>query len=75
MEKVILEQCVINPKGTVCEAYNLVRGVSLPYYGARLDNKIIYRAHIMKDGEDIRDKTTIAFHDGTLVIDQFIDKF
>ena len=68
------EQCVINPKGTVREAYNLVRGVSLPYYGARLDNLIIYRAHIMKDGEDIRDKTTIAFHDGTLVLDQFKDK-
>ena len=74
MEKVILGQCVINPKGTVREAYNLVRGVSLPYYGARLDNLIIYRAHIMKDGEDIRDKTTIAFHDGTLVLDQFKDK-
>ena len=29
----------------------------------------------MKEGEDIRDKSTIAFHDGTLVIDQFIDKF
>ena len=74
MEKVILGQCVINPKGTVREAYNLVRGVSLPYYGARLDNKIIYRVHIMKDGEDISDKTTIAFHEGTLVLDQFIDK-
>ena len=68
------EQCVINPKGTIREAYNLVRGVSLPYYGARLDNKIIYRAHIMKDCEDIRDKTTVAFHDGTLVLDQFKDK-
>lgn len=74
MEKVILGQCVLNPKGTVREAYNLVRGVSLPYYGARLDNLIIYRAHIPNDGEDFRDKTTIAFHDGTLVLDQFIDK-
>lgn len=74
MEKVILGQCVINSKGTVREAYNLVRGVSLPYYGARLDKKIIYRAHIMKDGEDIQGKKTIAFHDGILVLDQFIDK-
>lgn len=68
------EQCVINPTGTVREAYNLVRGVSLPYYGARMDNMIIYRAHIMKDGEDVTDKTTIAFHDGTLVLDQFKEK-
>ena len=68
------EQCVINPKGTVREAYNLVRGVSLPYYGARFNNKIIYRAHIMKDGEDIREKSIITFHDGTLVLDQFRDK-
>ena len=68
------EQCVINPKGTIREAYNLVRGVSLPYYGARFNNKIIYRAHIMKDGEDIMDKTTIAFHDGILVLDQFKEK-
>lgn len=74
MEKVILGQCVINSKGTVREAYNLVRGLSLPYYVARLDNKIIYRAHILKDGEDIQDKKTIAFHDGILVLDQFMDK-
>ena len=74
MEKVILGQCVINPKGTVREAYNLVKGVSLPYYGARLDNIIIYRVHIMKDGEDILDKTKIAFHDRTLILDQFRDK-
>lgn len=65
------EQCVINPNGTVHQAYNLVRGVSLPYYGARFGNKIIYRAHIMKNKEDITDKTTIAFNDGTLVLEQF----
>lgn len=74
MEKVILGQCVINPKGTVREAYNLVKGVSLPYNGAKFNNKIIYCAYIMKEGEDIRDKSTIAFHDGTLVLDQFKDK-
>lgn len=62
---------MINPNGTVREAYNLVRGVSLPYYGARMDNRIIYRAHIMKVSEDITDKTTISFSDGILVLDQF----
>lgn len=65
------EQCAIKPSGTVREAYNLVRGVSLPYFGARLGNKIIYRAHIMQENEDASHKTTIAFHDGTLVLDQF----
>lgn len=68
------EQCVINSNGTVREAYNLVRGVSLPYYGARMNKMIIYRAHVMKEGEGISDKTVIDFHDGTLVLDQFTEK-
>ena len=62
------EQCLINPEGSVLEAYNLVRGVSMPYFGARLGNTIIYRAHIAEPDE-VTDKSTFKFKDGTLVAD------
>lgn len=65
------EQCQINPDGSVREAYNLIRGVSLPYYGARYDNLIIYRAHIMKDADNPSDKPVINFNDGKLVLEQY----
>ena len=65
------EQCVINTAGSVKDAYNLVRGVSLPYYGARCNNTIIYRAHIASEDEIIDKKNTIAFYDGILVLDQY----
>lgn len=66
------EQCQINPKGSVFEAYNLIRGVSLPYFGARYDNMIIYRAHVAKDGEyNSTDKPVISFKDGKLIVEQF----
>ena len=64
------EQCVINLHGTVQDAYNLVRGVSLPYFGAKYKNYRIYRAHIKDIGEDTNGKLTISFKDGILVIDQ-----
>lgn len=63
------EECVINPNGTVREAYNLVRGVSLPYFGARYEDKIIYRAHIADKAYGC--KEFIHFKDGYLVIDLF----
>lgn len=65
------EQCLIDVNGSVRNAYNLVRGVSLPYFGARHEDLIIYRAHIMTENEDLTDKITIVFRDGTLVLDQF----
>ena len=66
------EQCIINPYGSVKDAYNLVRGVSLPYKGAKYDKKIIYRGHIAYEADN--EKESIAFKDGYLVLDQFIDK-
>lgn len=67
--KLKIEQCIINPNGSVREAYNLVRGVSLPYFGARYDNLIIYRAHVADNSEE--GKESIAFKDGYLILDQF----
>lgn len=66
------DQCHINPNGSVQEAYNLVLGVSLPYYGARYDNLIIYRAHILKEGEQATtEKPVISFYDGKLIVEQY----
>lgn len=66
------EQCQINIEGSVHEAYNLVRGVSLPYFGARYDNMIIYRAHVAKDVEDnTTDKPVVVFNDGKLIVEQY----
>lgn len=66
------EQCHINIEGSVRDAYNLVKGVSLPYFGARYDNLIVYRAHIAKGSEEINsDKPVLSFYDGNLVIEQY----
>lgn len=66
------EQCYINNKGSVREAYNLVRGVSLPYFGARYEKLIIYRAHIAKDDEFVDDvKPVVPFYDGKLIVEQY----
>ena len=66
------EQCRIRSEGSVHEAYNLVRGVSLPYFGARYDNFIIFRAHIVqRQEENLTDKPVIEFKDGRLVIEQY----
>lgn len=66
------EQCKINPEGSVYEAYNLVRGVSLPYLGARYDDMIVYRAHVAKENEEIgTDKPVLNFFDGKLIIEQY----
>lgn len=64
------EQCIIDKNGTVKQAYNLVRGVSLPYQGATCDVLTIYKAHIQVTGEETS-QPVIAFRDGILVIDQY----
>ena len=68
--KLTKEQCMIDPNGGVLQAYNLVRGVSQPYFGARHNNLIIYRAHIM-EGEPETDKPILKFNDGLLVADMY----
>lgn len=69
--KLKVDQCVIDPNGSVHDAYNLIRGVSLPYCGATYDKKVIYRAHISTKTEECRENETITFTDGILVIDKF----
>lgn len=68
--KLRIEDCIINKHGSVFDAYALIRGVSLPYYGARMDEMIIYKAHILSPNEDVGGKDVLRFVDGQLVIEQ-----
>lgn len=43
------EHCQISMESTKDEAFNLIKGVSMPYYGARYENTIIWRAHVPDD--------------------------
>lgn len=67
------EQCKINPEGSVRDAYNLVRGVSLPYFGARYEDMVVYRALIAKEGDEQinNDKPVLIFPDGKLIVEQY----
>lgn len=65
------EQCVINKNGSIRDAYSLIRGVSLPYFGAAYDDKIIYRAHIREENESYDEAKVLHFSDGDLVIDSY----
>jgi methionyl-tRNA formyltransferase len=65
------EQCVINKNDSVQDAYSLIRGVSLPYFGAMYDDKIIYRAHIREENESCDEAKVLHFSDGDLVIDSY----
>lgn len=75
------EDCQIDQDGTVQQAYNLVRGVGLPYHGAQIGNIIIWKAHLadgMKVANthkgvhlDTRDGDYIVFNDGILFIDKY----
>lgn len=68
--KLKLEQCTLTPDMHVVEAYSLVRGVSMPYFGARYSDMIIYRAHIKQENEETSNPV-IHFVDGDLVIDMY----
>lgn len=65
------EQCVIDENVSIKEAYSLIRGVSLPYYGASLANMVIYKAHIRAANEIVDDKPLVRFYDGDLVVDSY----
>lgn len=75
------EDCQIDQDGTVQQAYNLVRGVGLPYHGAQIGNVIVWKAHIA-DGTEVadtkkgvhlntKDGDYIVFKDGILFIDKY----
>jgi methionyl-tRNA formyltransferase len=44
-------ECLISDEMKPQDAYNLIRGVSMPYYGARYKDTIIWRAHLPNDIE------------------------
>lgn len=68
--KLKLEQCFLSPDMHVADAFSLIRGVSLPYFGARYNDMIIYRAHIKQLYEETS-APVIHFIDGDLVIDMY----
>lgn len=81
--KLCLEQCEIQISKGIKHAYNLIRGVSKPYYGAYLDyeneNIIIWRAEIVSDKQETvpgnfitkKGKKYLSFSDGTLLITKY----
>jgi methionyl-tRNA formyltransferase len=80
------EQCAINLENGYQLAYNLIRGVSEPYYGAQLNDYKIWKANIAskelnkkiqtkyKDNDiyfDERFGTLIKFTDGSLIVNKY----
>jgi methionyl-tRNA formyltransferase len=50
-DKLKVDECLIKQEMKPVEAYNLIRGVSMPYFGARYGNLIIWRAHLPNEAE------------------------
>lgn len=80
--KLKISDCIISKNFTCQQAYNLIRAVSFPYFGARYNNLIIWEAikddNILNDtkielGEiHIKDNATyIKFEDGYLKLIKF----
>lgn len=82
--KLTKDECRISLASTVKEAYALIRAVSMPYYGAWIDDTIIWKAHVAEANicEQISDlsmdlHTTDGFglvlmlKDGLLLIDKY----
>ncbi|MDR0605455.1 MAG: methionyl-tRNA formyltransferase [Bacteroidales bacterium] len=77
------EQCEISIVQGIKRAYNLIRGVSMPYHGAYIQTKdkmiIIWKAEIIsnqplgKTGEIMTEnnKLYLPFYDGTLLINKY----
>lgn len=56
----------------VQKAYNWVRAMSLPYDGVLYDDMLIFKAHILADGEEPDDDEPILkFSDGSLVAEWY----
>ncbi|MBR6067768.1 MAG: methionyl-tRNA formyltransferase [Bacteroidales bacterium] len=57
---------------TVKEAYNWVRAMSMPYDGVQYDDMVVYKAHILEEGEKPDDDEPILnFCDGALVAEWY----
>ena len=75
------EDCQIDQEGTAQQAYNLVRGVGLPYHGAQIGKIIIWKAHLDAEKKvadthkgvhlNTMDGDYIVFKDGLLFIDKY----
>lgn len=68
--KLKLEHCWIDIEVGILAAYNLIRAVSYPYLGARIDDKIIWRARL-SDNEKLEHpqlKVLLpGFHDSSII--------
>lgn len=80
--KLKISDCIISKNFTCQQAYNLIRAVSFPYFGARYNNLIIWKA--IKDDNILNDtkielgeiyinenRTYIKFEDGYLKLIKF----
>ena len=75
------EECQIDIDGTARKAYNIVRGVGMPYHGAQIGNVIVWKAHLDENKKvadthkglhlDSIDGDYIVFNDGLLFIDKY----
>ena len=80
------EQCLIDLNDGYLNAYNLIRGVSMPYFGAKLNDYRIWKAKLAskKLNDFIQNKynknniyfdekigTFIKFSDGSLIIEKY----
>ena len=55
--KLKVSDCIINKNFTCQQAYNLIRAVSFPYFGARYNNLIIWKA--IKD-DNLKDEKVLV---------------
>ena len=54
-----LSDCLINNNMSITTAYNLIRGVSYPYFGARYEDYIFWRAEVFSRQENTEKKFEI----------------
>lgn len=77
------EEMMINPDGSIVDAYNLIRALSFPYHGATIGGLIVDRAHMADNAEAAKCDglsnglhigspigDILRFHDGVLIIDK-----
>lgn len=71
-EKMKDEPYQLNKEWNVRTAYNWVRAMSMPYSGVLYGNTIVYKAHIMQEGESVdEDELILPFSDGCLVAEWY----
>lgn len=73
-----IKDCIIHRNMGVKDVYNLIKGVSFPYYGARFEDHIFWKAQIkdnMSNSDirfEVKDKIGFLYlKDGCLIINKF----